>query len=156
MWSDKVSPPVHRTDSRIRTHLRGACPSLVPDRNCAARSREVLRQPRSSRFDAARFSLCVPTARHSLKQQRLNGTPEICVFHACFVSHTSWRLLELLTLLLSPFPGLEEASQRGKLAPATDGWSVGTRDHGLRTHGGQSLYLLSWKKNEWKRVRFSW
>lgn len=58
---------------------------------------------------------------------------------------TSRGLLELLTFLLPPFPGLQEASQSGKLAPTTDGWSVGARDQGLRTHSGQPLYLLSYK-----------
>lgn len=61
------------------------------------------------------------------------------------MSCTSRSLLELLTLLLPPFPGLEEASQGGKLAPTTDGWSVGTRDQGLRTHSGQPLYFFSCK-----------
>lgn len=40
-------------ESRIRTHLKGACPSLVPDRHGVARSKELLRQPRTSRFNAA-------------------------------------------------------------------------------------------------------
>lgn len=61
---------------------------------------------------------------------------------------TSRGLLELLALLLPPFPGLEEASQSGKLAPTTDGWRVGARDQGLRTHYGQPLYLLSCKEKK--------
>lgn len=61
------------------------------------------------------------------------------------MSRTSWCLLELLALLLSPFPGLEEPPQSCKLAPPTDGWSVGTRDQGLRAHGGKPLYFLRCK-----------
>lgn len=61
------------------------------------------------------------------------------------MSCTSGGLFELLALLLPPFPGLQEASQGGKLAPTTYGWSVGTGDQGLSTHSGQPLYLLSYK-----------
>lgn len=60
-----------------------------------------------------------------------------------YISCTCRCLLELLTLLLSPFPGLEQASQSGELAATTDWWSLGARDHGLRAHGGQPLYFLS-------------
>lgn len=67
------------------------------------------------------------------------------------MSCTSRGLLELLTLLLPPFPGLEEASQSGELAPTTDGWSVGAGEQGLRTHGGQPLYFLSCKREKKKK-----
>lgn len=59
--------------------------------------------------------------------------------------YTSRCLLELLTLLLPPLPGLQETSQGGKLAPTPDGWSVGAGDQGLRAHGGQPLHFLSCK-----------
>jgi len=58
---------------------------------------------------------------------------------------TNGCLLELLTLLLPPLPGLEEASQSGKLAAAADGWSVGAGEKGLGAHGGQPLHFLSCK-----------
>lgn len=63
-------------------------------------------------------------------------------------SPTSWGLFELLRLLFPPFPGLQQASQGGKLAAATAGRSVAAGDHGLWAHGGQSLYLLSCKRTK--------
>lgn len=69
------------------------------------------------------------------------------------MSCTSRGLLELLALLLPPFPRLQKTSQRCKLAPTTDGWSVGTRDQGLRTHGGQPLYFLSCKEKRKEKKR---
>ncbi len=75
-------------------------------------------------------------------------------------SFTCRGLLELLTLLLPPFPGLEEAPQGGKLAPTTNGWSVSTREQGLGSHGGQPLYFLSCEetKKKWikNRVGYRW
>lgn len=61
------------------------------------------------------------------------------------ISRTSRCLLELLALLLPPFPRLEETSQSGKLAAAAARWSLGARDHRLRAHGGQSFYFLGCK-----------
>lgn len=63
-------------------------------------------------------------------------------------SRTSWGLFELVRLLFPPFPGLQQASQGGKLAAASAGGSVPAGDHGLWAHGGQSLYLLSCKKTK--------
>ena len=53
----------------------------------------------------------------------------VCV---CFVMVlTCRRLLELLTLLLPPLPGLQQAAEGGELAPGPDGRGVRSGDQGL-------------------------
>jgi hypothetical protein len=68
------------------------------------------------------------------------------------VSLTGRGLLELLTLLLPPLPGLQETAQSGKLAPAADGRCVCARDQRLGTHCGPPFNLLYYRGTEWKEV----
>lgn len=67
------------------------------------------------------------------------------------MSPTSRCLLELLALLLPPFPRLEETPQCGELAAPAARWGLGARDHGLGAHGGQSFYFLGCKG---RKVKF--
>lgn len=58
---------------------------------------------------------------------------------------TGRGLLELLTLLLPPFPGFEQTSQRSKLAAPANGRRVRAWNQRIRAHGRQPLHFLCWK-----------
>lgn len=79
----------------------------------------------------------------SLENNEITLTRNSISIHC--LSRTSRCLLELLTLLLPPFPGLEKTSQSGKLAAPAARWRLGARDHRLGAHGGQSFYFLGCK-----------
>lgn len=59
---------------------------------------------------------------------------------------TGRGLLELVALLLPPFPGFEQTSQVGEFTPPADGRRVRARDERIGAHRCQPLHFLSWTK----------
>lgn len=58
---------------------------------------------------------------------------------------TGRGLLELVALLLPPFPRFKQTSQGGEFAPPADGRRVCAGDERIRAHRCQPLHFLGWK-----------